>query len=503
MRWDVVIVGGGTAGCVLAARLSEDPDLQVLLLESGHDYPGGVSELPDNLRDETVAVLSSELMWYYQAPVSQRVTREMTVLRGHAIGGSGAVNGTIFQRGLPEDYDGWGSDLWTYEALLPYIRRLERDQDFAGPIHGDDGPVPVRRFPREQWPASQRAMWQAALACGYPEKPDLAEPGGTGVGPVPHNGEGTIRMSAALTHLQGARARPNLEVRGDSRAVGIRFDGRRAAAVEIRGPSGETSVCEADEIVLTCGAIETPHLLMTSGVGPADALAHHGIEVVCDLPAVGRNLRDHPSIAIGVQAPGSLDEDGLNHVMLIYTTDGSPERNDMQIILAQITTFDQDGTPIRPLMVLAMQQASDAYGEISLSSPDPLTAPRIVFNYLESELDRHRMREATRTLARLVEDRAFTGIGVNRSAPGDDVLGSDAALDAWVADNVFTVFHGCGTCRMGIAGDPNAVVDERGRVHGLDGLRIADLSIAPNVPRAPTNATAFLLAERIADLWTV
>ncbi len=501
MIWDVVIVGGGTAGCVLAARLSEDPDRRVLLLESGHDYPGGVDELPEDLRREQVAIPEPELMWYYGGALSDRVDREVAVVRGHAIGGSGAVNGTVFQRGLPDDYDAWGSSLWTYEAVLPYLRRTERDLDFATPIHGTEGPVPVRRFKREQWPPSQRAMYEAALACGYPTKLDLAEPDGSGIGAVPHNGQGVVRMSAALTYLQPARGRPNLQVRGDARVVGIRFADRRATGVEVRGSDGETAVVEAREVVLTCGGIETPHLLMTSGVGTADALARHGTEVVCDLPGVGKNLRDHPSIPLPVETPPGFSEDGRNHVMLVYTTEGSPRRNDMQIILCAVRMPDANGALSWPLTVVAMQQASDAIGEISLASPDPLVPPRIVFNYLESELDRNRVRDATRVMARLVAHPAFASIGVKRTAPADDVLASDALLDEWLVANLFTLFHTCGTCRMGKAGDPAAVVDDHGRLHGIEGLRIADLSIVPNVPRAATNATAFMLGERIADLF--
>jgi choline dehydrogenase-like flavoprotein len=239
---------------------------------------------------------------------------------------------------------------------------------------------------------------------------------------------------------------------------------------------------------------------MTSGVGPADALARHGIEVVRDLPGVGGNLRDHPSITLPVQTPPDFEEDGRNHVMLVYTTEGSPKYNDMQIILCAVRTVDASGATIRPLTVVAMQQASEARGSISLTSADPLVPPRIVFNYLETELDRSRLRDATRLMSRLVDHVAFASIGVKRTGPGDDVLASDPLLDEWVAANIFTLFHSCGTCRMGDAGDRGAVVDERGGVHGLQGLRIADLSIAPDVPRTPTNATAFMLGERIADL---
>jgi choline dehydrogenase len=498
--WDTVIVGGGTTGCVLAARLSENPDRRVLLLEAGSDYPGGVDELPDSIRRDQVAMPTMDFLWYYPGVLSERNAREIAVVRGRVIGGSGSVNGAIFQRGLPEDYDAWGSSLWTYEAVLPYFRRYERDLDFDGPIHGTDGPVPVRRFPREEWQPSQRALYEAALACGYPEKPDHMEPDGFGIGPAPRNGYENVRMSAALTHLHPVRGRPNLEVHGGTRIVGIRFDGRRATGVDAIGADGSTSFVEAREVVLTCGGIETPHLLMASGVGPADELRRHGIEVVADLPGVGKNLRDHPAISLELDAGQCIDEDPRHHVLLVYTAEGSPKRNDLHVLSSTFLVTDETGAVTRFINMLTLLQASESVGEITLTSADPLHDPRIVLGYLDSELDRRRFREGVRLTARLVDHPAYEPIGEKRVAPTDDVLASDDALDEWVAANLWTMFHSCGTCRMGDAGDPGAVVDERGLVHGLEGLRIADLSIAPDVPRAAPNATAFMIGERMADL---
>ncbi len=502
MSWDAVIVGGGTAGCVLAARLSENAGRRVLLLEAGHDYPGGVDELPEEIRRERVAMPAMDFLWFYPGILSERLTRDVAIVRGRVIGGSGAVNGAIFQRGLAEDYDAWGSSLWTYEAVLPYFRRTERDLDFDGPLHGKEGPLPVRRFPKQQWPPSQRAFHEAALAHGYPEKLDHMDPGGFGIGPVPRNGEADVRMSAALTHLQPARSRPNLEVRGDARVVRVRFGGRRATGVDVLNADGGTRFVEAREVILTSGGIATPHLLMTSGVGPADALARHGIEIVADLPGVGKNLRDHPAVPLVVDATTCLDEDPRHHLLLVYTAEGSPRRNDMNLMLSTFRMADENGIEQTYFNFLANLVAPESCGEMSLTSPDPLEPPRIVLGYLESDLDRRRLREGVRINARLAGHPAFERIGMKRLAPTDDVLASDDALDEWMVTNIFTFFHTCGTCRMGDAGDPGAVVDDRGRVHGLEGLRIADLSIAPDVPRAATNATAFMIGERIADLCT-
>lgn len=501
MRADVVIVGGGTAGCVLAARLSERAERSVLLLEAGPDFPGGLAEIPADIRREECAVPRAEYLWSYSALLNDLSDRHIPSIRGRIAGGSGAVNGAIFMRGLPEDYDAWGSDLWSYDSLLPYFRGTERDLDFDGPLHGADGPVPVTRVPRADWAASQRALYEAALADGYPAKADMVDPAGSGVGALPRNGEGGVRMSAALTYLQPVRNRPNLTVVGGARATKLRFSGKRATAVEVTTEGDGQSVVEGDELILAAGTIETPHLLLLSGIGPANALRGFGIEPVIDLPAVGQNLRDHPVTPIEVTPP-SVVEDPRHQVAVVRTASGSARRNDIHILISNTVMLDERGEPASDLlMVSATLQAADSAGQVSLASSDPLEPPRIVFRYLENESDRARLREATRIAARLVDHGAFAQLGVTRVAPTDEVLASDARLDEWVALNVSSLLHGCGTCRMGDATDPGAVVDYRGRVHGLERLRIVDLSVAPDVPRAPTNATAFVIAERMAALF--
>jgi choline dehydrogenase len=501
MKADVVIIGGGTTGCVLAGRLSERADRSVLLLEAGPDFPGGVGELPSDIRREECAVPRDDYLWTYSALLNSRSDRRIPAIRGKLTGGSGAVNGAIFQRGLPEDYDAWGSPLWRYDALLPYFRAYEHDVDFDGPLHGAAGPVPVRRVPRGDWAASQRALYDSALANGHPAKEDMTAPDGSGVGPLPRNGEAGVRMSAALTHLQPARARENLTVLSGAHATRLRFDGRRATGVEVRSARDGDLLVEGEQLILAAGTIETPHLLLLSGVGPEAALRRLGIEPVIDLPGVGRNLRDHPVTPIEVTGPGA-GEDPRHQVVLVCTATGSPRRNDIHIILSNIVTLDEQGERADDLlMVSAILQSAASSGELTLASADPFEPPRIVFHYLEDEFDRSRLREATRIAARLVDHRSFADLGIARVAPADEVLASDRQLDGWIEANVSSLLHGCGTCRMGDAADPDAVVDDRGRVRGLDRLRIADLSIAPDVPRAPTNATAFVIAERMAALF--
>jgi choline dehydrogenase-like flavoprotein len=306
-------------------------------------------------------------------------------------------------------------------------------------------------------------------------------------------------MSAALTHLYAARSRPNLEVRGDTRVTRIVFDGPRATGVEIVDGDGRT-VIEAGEVILTAGAIESPHLLLASGVGPAAQLQQHGIEVVADRRGVGENLRDHPMLVVPLSAPDNPDEAALNLVCVAYTAEGSPVQNDMNILMGAARLPDGQGGEISPLMLIAMLEKADSAGKLELVSGDPLEPPRLDYRYLESDLDRSRLRESVRICARLLEHPGFADIDIARAAPTDEVLASDEQLDAWVDENVVTLFHTCGTCRMGDVDDPDAVVDDHGRVIGVEGLRVADLSIAPDAPRAACNATAFMIAERMADL---
>jgi choline dehydrogenase len=413
------------------------------------------------------------------------------------VGGSGAINGALLQRGLPEDYDAWGSARWSYEALLPYFRRLEHDADYEGPAHGNGGPVPVRRLPRDRWPASQMALFRSARNHGFPEKCDMTDPEGFGVGPVARNSSRAGRMSAALTHLEPARGRPNLSVRGGSTVRRIIFSGNRATGVEYDA-NGARVQARAQEIIVAAGTIGSPQLLMVSGVGPRDVLGRLDIGIVEDLGGVGRNLSDHPVVNVEV-APEIVDEDPRHHVALVYSS-GSGDRNDMQVLVGAARVPDAEGAVGTRLLVSTMLGCPDSRGELELCSADLSVPPRVHFHYLESARDRRRFREALRLCASLVDDDAFAEIGITRIRPSDEQLASDPSLDRFVRQNVFTVFHGCGTCKMGPASDCDAVVDDRCYVHGIEGLRVADLSIVPQVPRAATNATALVIGERAADL---
>jgi choline dehydrogenase-like flavoprotein len=275
------------------------------------------------------------------------------------------------------------------------------------------------------------------------------------------------------------------------------FSGNRATGVEVHADGRRVEVT-GREIILAAGAIASPQLLLVSGVGPSDVLARHEIGVVESLSGVGRNLSDHPVVNVDV-APEVVDEDPRHHVALVYSS-GPGERNDIQVLVGAARMPGADGVVAKRLLVSAMLARPDSRGEIELCSADPTVPPKIHFRYLESDRDRRRFREALRLCASLVDDEAFARVGITRIRPTDEQLESDLALDRFVRQSVFTVFHGCGTCKMGPASDPDAVVDERCHVHGIQGLRVADLSIVPDVPRAATNATALMIGERVAQL---
>ena len=518
MKYDVVIVGGGSAGCALAARLSEDPGRSVLLLEAGPDYPE-FEQLPDELKfgsNNGGSEIDSQFNWSYLARGSAQQSRPMNIARGKVIGGSGSVNGQVFLRGLPEDYDSWaeqGNTEWSYVNVLPFFRKLETDMDVRDDFHGTEGPIPVRRVPRREWLPVYEAFHQSTLDAGFPYDPDMNNPETTGTGAVPMNNPSNIRMSAALSYLNPARHRLNLTVRGGVSARRVVFEGGstsspRAAGVEVES-GGEVFTVEGEEIVLCAGALASPQLLLLSGVGPAEHLQEMGIPVVADSPGVGRNLRDHPMVLVDLDPREgvALSEDVPRiQTGLRYTAEGSHLRSDMQITLTSYAGVG-GGDPIagasrsrngKTLHFTVILELAESSGELTLVSTDPSVGPNIDYRYLEDEFDVRRLREAIRLCAGLTEHESFRPLVAGVAAPGPSDLESDEALDAWLHENIGTTFHTCGSARMGPDGDAMAVVDQHCRVRGVEGLRVVDLSVAPNVVRANTNATAIMIAERAA-----
>lgn len=501
VEYDVIVVGAGAAGCALAYRLAESGTRRVLLLEAGADY-ASVDEHPDVLRTGfgfSGRQPDSPYVWRYASLLTAAV--ETSTIRGRAVGGSTAVNGGQFTRGTPDDYDLWaelGNDAWSYSRVLPYFRRLERDLDLpAEAWHGDNGPVPVCRPRPEAWTGVSAAFVDAALGLGHPWDADLNSPGSIGVGALPHNVVDGVRWNAGMCYLSPERP-PNLEVVQGATVAKVVIQGQAVRGVEVRGAGGPGSYA-GDEVVLSAGALNSPHLLMLSGIGPPEVLRGLGIPVVVESPGVGRGLMDHPAVLVRYTVDRQVShrpDQPPAQVCLNYSSGVGPSTDDLRLFPYAYAT------PSSELALYCGVDIMDGRGELRLVSADPAALPVISHGYMTNAEDLARMRHGVRLACDVLRQPAFAHLDPSVCEPGAAILDSDRALDEWIVANMSTAFHTAGSCRMGPPGDPGAVVDQLCRVYGVDGLRVVDASVMPRLVRRGPSATASMIGERAAALMT-
>jgi choline dehydrogenase len=507
MEYDDIIVGGGSAGAVLAARLSEEPSRRVLLLEAGPDY-ATLESTPDDLRDGWRMSLQAH-DWGLSAEAVPG--RSILYPRGRVVGGSSAVNAAIALRGVPADYDEWaalGNDAWSWAEVLPYFRRLEDDREGSEELHGRGGPVAIGRWRREELIPTQLAFFDVCRRLGFAEVVDHNHPQATGVGPFPQNRHGRLRISTAIAYLLPARQRHNLTIRSHCVVDRVVVKDDRALAVEFEAADDlETAV--GRRITIAAGAIGTPAILSRSGIGPKDAALELGIEPVVDLPGVGANLIDHPvTRVLLVPKPGSCDpETPLAQVVLRYTAPGSNEFNDMQqVIFSHVDLARMGGEQAvravgAPLVIglpVALERPRSR-GRLSLASRDPHVHPLVELNFTADPEDLRRLAEGVRLAWQLAHEPEIARHMERVALLTDETIDSQEALRSYVRATVATQFHPCGTARMGPRDDPMAVIDQYCRVRAIPNLRVADASIMPNIPRANINLTCIMIGEHVAD----
>lgn len=506
MSLSTIIVGAGSGGGALAARLTQDPEQQVTLIEAGPDFPTD-AEVPAPVLDAyemSVADFDWNLQAYFIEPAEAREPQPYP--RGRLVGGSSSVNAAIAQRATVEDLAAWkaaGNEEWGWDDVLPAFERLEKDLDFGeAPGHGADGPVPIFRHDRDEWAPAARAFEQACIDRGHPQAADLNQPGATGVGAVPRNQIGTVRAGSLMTYLKEARERPNLTIVAEATCTRVLFEGTKAVGVEIdRG--GEVEQLHADRIVLCAGAIHTPHILMLSGVGPEAVLKQQGIDPVLVSEGVGQNLQDHPFAPVAMLLKEPTTHVGVR-AELKFTTQDAGDLVDDMMIFASVLDPASMNMPVdtgdkMALFFVSLLAKPRSVGWMTLSSPDPKVQPELHVNMVADPSDVTRLMESVRLAYELATTSPVKEHLDSIIFPDAETVADDEKLEAFVRGIANTSYHGCGTCRMGPDGDAGAVVDQRLAVRGAQNLWIGDASVFPQVPTGLTNLSSYMIGERLGE----